>query len=156
LAAAAGVGYVLFVEVRQLGRELELALQMLDRQNRVIADLRGQLAPVHAASSKAVNLKGLEATPAAFGKAIIDPRSGQGLFYAYKLPPPPPGKTYQLWALEGGKPYDAGIFVTDAQGNGYLLVKKLPRLNQIDAVAVTVEPAGGVPAPTGAMVLLGT
>jgi anti-sigma-K factor RskA len=29
-------------------------------------------------------------------------------------------------------------------------------MEQVDAVAVTVEPAGGVPAPTGAMVLLGS
>jgi anti-sigma-K factor RskA len=155
-ALAAGLAGILLVQVRELQRELELAQQRLGEQGRKVAELQRELGPIRAASSRAINLKGMEAMPASHGKAIIDPQSGRGVFFAYKLPPPPPGKTYQLWALQGDKPFDAGIFVTDADGNAYLLVQKLPQMEQVDAVAVTVEPAGGVPAPTGAMVLLGS
>ena len=155
-AAAAGLAAVLMLQVRELQKELELAQARLGEQGRQIAQLQRELAPIRAATSRAIQLKGLETVPASHGKAIIDPRSGQGVFFAYQLPPPPPGKTYQLWALRGGQPFDAGVFVTDAEGNAYLLVEKLPPLDQVDAVAVTIEPEGGVPAPTGTMVLLGT
>lgn len=58
------------------------------------------------------------------------------------LPVPDEGKQYQLWALVGGKPVDAGVFELVA---GIQRVKDIP---EADAWAVTLEPKGGSVSPT--------
>lgn len=58
------------------------------------------------------------------------------------LPVPDEGKQYQLWALVGGKPVDAGIFELVS---GIQRVKDIP---EADAWAVTLEPKGGSLNPT--------
>jgi len=44
--------------------------------------------------------------------------------------------------------------VVDASGTGSLAVRPLPGVASVNAFAVTLEPAGGLPAPSGAMYLL--
>ena len=67
----------------------------------------------------------------------------------------PSARVYQLWAIAGGQPISAGTFVPDAQGR-YELVADVPSLlERPAALAVTVEPQGGVPSPTGPKYLLG-
>jgi anti-sigma-K factor RskA len=60
------------------------------------------------------------------------------------LPVPDSGKQYQLWALVGGKPVDAGVFeVSDEAG-----LRRMKSVFEAEAWAVTIEPAGGSIAPT--------
>ena len=49
----------------------------------------------------------------------------------------------------------AGVFSVDASGTGSLSVAPLPGVSAVNAFAVTLEPAGGLPAPSGEMYLLG-
>lgn len=60
------------------------------------------------------------------------------------LPVLPAGKQYQLWALVGGKPIDAGVFDTDRQS----LQRTARAIGAADAFAVTIEKVGGSPTPT--------
>jgi len=99
-------------------------------------------------------LAGLEGAPDAGGAAFVDPRTGRAVFHAYGLPPAPPDKTYQLWWIAEGRPVSAGVFDVDETGAGSLEIEAPPP-EDVDLWAVTVEPAGGVPQPTGAMVLRG-
>lgn len=99
-------------------------------------------------------LAGLEGAPDAGGAAFVDPRTGRAVFHAYGLPPAPPDKTYQLWWIAEGRPVSAGVFDVDETGSGSLEIEA-PPAETIDQWAVTVEPAGGVSQPTGAMVLRG-
>jgi anti-sigma-K factor RskA len=102
-----------------------------------------------------VTLVAGEAHPAPQGKVFYHPQKGL-LFYAANLPALPSGKTYQLWLVPThGNPISAGIFQTDAHGNGEVLLPQLPVGVAAKAFAVTVEPAGGVPQPTGPKVLVG-
>ena len=79
-----------------------------------------------------------------------------GVFVAAGLPEAPAGKAYQLWAIAGNNaPVSAGVFSVDASGTGSLSVRPLPGVTTVDAFAVTLEPAGGLPAPSGEMYLLG-
>ena len=55
-----------------------------------------------------------------------------------------------------GKPFDAGTFSVDASGNGFLEIDSLSEADKAQKFAVTLEPAGGVPQPTGEMQLLGS
>ena len=72
------------------------------------------------------------------------------------MPPPPPGKTYQVWVVTiDPAPISAGLIEPDPQGRVDVVFATPPDIPQPKAVAVTLEPAGGVPAPTGAKYLVG-
>ena len=59
------------------------------------------------------------------------------------LPAPASGKQYQLWALVGGKPIDAGVLLTGDQN-----VQRMKDILLADLWAVTLEPSGGSLVPT--------
>jgi len=68
----------------------------------------------------------------------------------------PSGKDYELWLIRGDQKIPAGLLRGDAKGalltaiDPALLAGPAP-----DAIAVTLEPAGGGPAPRGPIVLVG-
>jgi anti-sigma-K factor RskA len=112
-----------------------------------------------------VVLSGTDSNPTGFGKILWDPERKTAVLQV-SLPPQPDGTDYQLWVIRDQKPVDAGVFQVSARGgdvrtagsNGGLY--KIDRLvetdkRHINAFAVTVEPKGGVPQPTGKMMLLG-
>jgi anti-sigma-K factor RskA len=101
-------------------------------------------------------MAGTDKSPQAAGKILWSAQEKKALFFASKLPSPPEGKTYQLWIIANNKPFDAGIFSVDPQGNGFLKVPLLSEADKAQKFAVTLEPAGGVPQPTGDMHLLGS
>lgn len=59
------------------------------------------------------------------------------------LPEPPANKQLQLWAIENGKPVDAGV--VDLQCKG---ICKMKNILKAQAFAITIEPIGGNPTPT--------
>ena len=59
------------------------------------------------------------------------------------MPSPGEGKQFQLWALVGGKPVDAGVFVTGQEG-----IQRVKDVVNADLWAVTLEPKGGSLSPT--------
>jgi anti-sigma-K factor RskA len=101
-------------------------------------------------------LKGLEGNPAARAKLLWNPATKQGILWVSGLPPLPPGKSYELWAFAGDGPVPAGTF--DAKADAVTVIP-IPKQESLDDAgvkfAVSVEPKGGVPTPTGAIVLAG-
>jgi anti-sigma-K factor RskA len=74
--------------------------------------------------------------------------------YSGQLAPAPAGKSYQLWLVPAsGAPVSAGL-VDANQQSGAVVVHVAPGL-VAKAFAVTVEPQGGMPQPTGPKVLVG-
>ena len=61
-----------------------------------------------------------------------------------QLPKPGTDKQYQLWAIEDGKPVNAGVF----ELGDYLSLIKLKTIAQADAFAITLEKKGGSETPT--------
>lgn len=174
LAAAASLAAVLFagwaaLGVGELRRELArtaaagertaarlaLARSDLERAHTEIAWVSAALPIVASPAARAIVLAGLPAAPGAGGTAVVDPHTLTAVFYAHALPHPGAGKTYELWYLTAGGAVAAGVFDVDARGDGALRVEDLPDPAAVEAWAVTVEPAGGVLQPTGAMVLKG-
>lgn len=97
-------------------------------------------------------LAGVAPATAARGRAYVS--ASRGLFFAAEaLPPLAAGRTYQLWTIVAGQPVSHGVFGPEADGRAQVLAQAPP--GPVDAIAVTIEPAGGVPAPTGDKVLLG-
>jgi anti-sigma-K factor RskA len=136
-------------DLRQRLLEQERTLTMVRAES---TEQTRQLALLTDPASRVVELAGLPPSPSAQGRVIWNPRAG-GLLVAVDLPPVPPGKTYELWAISGGKPLPAGLFTVDAQGKGTLTLSPLEGVSTVDVFAVTLEPEGGVPQPTGQMYL---
>ena len=79
------------------------------------------------------------------------------LLVADRLPAPPAGRVYQVWVIEGGKPASAGLLGDEGGGRGMLIVTPpKPDASGSVTVAITDEPPGGLPAPSGSIHLAGS
>lgn len=92
------------------------------------------------------------------GHVLWNERKKAWVFYAFGLPQPEQGKEYQVWFMtEKEGPVSAGVFMPDQSGVGQVLASPPSKLfGKITAVAVTMEPMGGLPKPSGAMYLRGS
>jgi len=96
--------------------------------------------------AQAVTVSGSGPAPSA--KYFLDRRAGRVVIAASALPPAAPGRTYQLWGIENGKPpVSLGTFNTDSSGRALASVA-VPAGLRIGVTAVTDEPSGGSPQPT--------
>jgi anti-sigma-K factor RskA len=83
--------------------------------------------------------------------AYLHPHMGVAIT-ADQMPSMPAARTLQLWFVpKSGKPVSAAIFHPDASGQIALVAPVTIPLNEIAALAVTDEPAGGSPQPTTAI-----
>jgi anti-sigma-K factor RskA len=131
-----------------LAHDADQLKEELRAQQAVIAILRDP-------TTQVVSLAGLPPAPGARARMMWHEKAG-GIFVATGLPAAPVGKAYQLWAIAGtNAPVSAGVFTVDDAGTGSLSVRPLPGVTTVNAFAVTLEPAGGLPAPSGEMYLLG-
>ena len=77
------------------------------------------------------------------------------LMYDGWIEPPPEDKSYQLWVVPmEGSPISAGVFNPATSDHAHWLTK-VPEGVTAKAFAITMEPAGGAPAPSGPKVLAG-
>jgi anti-sigma-K factor RskA len=72
--------------------------------------------------------------------------SGEAVLSVGHLPPPPAGKAYEMWIIDGGRTLPAGIL----RGSLSTLARPVP---PGASVAVSVEPADGSLQPTGPLLL---
>jgi len=101
-----------------------------------------------------IDLQGQAAAPDARARALWS-RSRGLVFTAANLPPAPAGKSYQVWVVTAQAPISAGLLMPDSTGGGIQYYMTPPDIAPPVAVAVTLEPEGGVPAPTGERYLVG-
>lgn len=103
-----------------------------------------------------IALGGQAPQPKSSGRVFWDKDSGRWHAFFFDMKPPPPGKEYELWFITADeKKVPAGTFGVDAQGNGELVVEVPPGIGPLALAAVTDEPLGGAPQPTGAIQLVG-
>jgi anti-sigma-K factor RskA len=85
---------------------------------------------------------------------VYAPTDGQvALLCVYGMPALPADKTYQLWLIKDGKRDSGGLLRVTQDGFGLLVVRPEIPLSAYSGLGVTVEPAGGSPAPTSPRVL---
>jgi len=99
----------------------------------------------------------LAAQPVAAGahaRAYVSHKDGM-VFTAEGLPAAPTGKVYQLWVIVNAKPISVGVFSPDATGRVHAVMDTPPINAMPGTVAVTLEPTGGLPQPSGAVYLAG-
>ena len=157
-AAAFTSGLVAARYEARLGSLARQTAQVRDEVRREQQALRDEVAAARAVAqllrdpaTRVVALAGLPDAPNASGRMVWHEKAG-GRLYVTGLPPAPPGKTYELWTIAGATPRPAGTFDVDAAGAA---ARPVPPAEDgpVKVFAVTLEPAGGVPAPTGPMVL---
>jgi hypothetical protein len=146
LAAAAVIALLLG------GWNLSLQRQISD-SGQQLALVRQALLAASDPTSRVATLTGTDAAPGASGIAVI-PASGTGYLVLRDLPALPAGEVYQAWYLAGGVPTSAGLM--DPSASGLTVMAGVEPVAGTDTIALTVEPAGGVPQPTGAVVVAGT
>jgi anti-sigma-K factor RskA len=162
VATAAGLYAMnLRARVESLEARLEVAQLRLAAADRAMVDARrvafetqSAMAVLAAADLTRVDLQGAPAAPQAVGRALWSRQSGM-VFAANNLPPLPAGKIYQVWLVAGGPPVSAGLVAPDDTGRGVAIFRTPVDVAGPVTVAVTIEPEGGVPAPTGAFYLTG-
>lgn len=92
-------------------------------------------------------LAGTDAAPATSGFAVLpDAPSETGYLVLQGLGAAPAGKTYQAWFVTGDQPRSAGLL--EVGSDGLAVLPGLRPDGPADAVAVTLEPAGGSRGPT--------
>ena len=101
-----------------------------------------------------IDLQGEAVAPDARARALWS-RSRGLVFTAANLPPAPTGKAYQVWVVTAQAPVSAGLLTTDPTGGGTQYDMTPADIAPPVAVAVTLEPSGGVPSPTGERYLVG-
>jgi len=131
--------------------------------NTRILDLEAQLgqerlmlATLTSSDVRVVDLAGQGATPQAGARIFLDQSARKLYVYVRRLPPAPSGRTYQLWFVpKAGNPVSATVFNTSQQGSSLSEVAVPQDVGDLSAAAVTTEPAGGLPQPSGPYALLG-
>jgi anti-sigma-K factor RskA len=129
---------------------------MLNDKDRDLKAKEAELAWLKDPRVQLALLKGLESNPTAKAKLLWDPESKQGILWVSGLPPLPLEKSYELWAFVGDQPVPAGTFDARADGATVIPISREENLGEAPVkFAVSIEPKGGVPKPTGAIVLVG-
>lgn len=105
---------------------------------------------------KVLFLGGKDPQPSARAKVFWSEKAKRVVVVAGNLAALPPGKQYELWVFDKGKPVPAGVFDADASGRALFESADLSSIASAQNFAVTIEPRGGVPQPTGPIVLLGS
>jgi len=131
------------------------ALGVRYRSERATAD-RYDRALAMVTSSDSVNLRLAPApgTPAAtHARYRGRPGAGIAIVTCSSFPPPASGRTYQAWVRHGTTWTSLGTVEPDADGSARLIAENAALAALPDGVQVTLEPRGGSPARSGAVVV---
>jgi anti-sigma-K factor RskA len=125
------------------------AVVALGQRSSTPAEVAGNeqmVAVLGAADLQTATLPMETATP---GRFLYSPSQNQGVLVVAGMPEVASDQTYELWLFHDGEPVPAGVF---RPGDGGAAVAAVEGIVQgAEQVAVTVEPAGGSPRPTGAV-----
>jgi len=158
IALVAATGFYAMMQRQQTATALagkaaaDARVSSLQRQ---INGLSERLAVLSAPDAVQIKLAGQPDAPGATASVVMSPTKGMVLT-ALNLPQLAVGKIYQLWVVTKSGPVSIGTFEVAADGSvtGTMPITAAAKLDPV-AVAVTIEPAGGVPSPTGPKVLVG-
>ncbi len=162
LAGLGGYAWQLQRRVSSLSARVHVAEQRASAAERNTLEARraadeaqAGLAVLAAPDLVRVDLAGRRPAPQATARALWSRQRGM-VFTTAGLPPAPAGRVYQVWVVTANAPVSAGLLEADPSGGITAFFRTPVDIAPPTAVAVTLEPAGGVPAPTGEMYLVGT
>ena len=140
-------------ELRRLTQVLSSRVAQLEVQ---VSQTQNYIATLTSPDVRVVNLAGQGLNVQASGRIFWDQSKKKWLFYVRDLPQLPKDKSYQLWFVPAsGNPVSAVVFNTENDGSTEQEIDVPEGVPGLKAAAVTTEPAGGLPQPSGAFALLG-
>jgi hypothetical protein len=116
---------------------------------------RAELASTVLAAADVVrfNLEGSTEAGRATGHALFSRTRGL-VVSATRLPPVATGFVCEIWILGASGPVSAGFFTPDAKGHAMFATDTPPDVPRpVTGLMVTLEPVGGMPVPSGTIVL---
>jgi hypothetical protein len=140
-----------------LGQQAQDASQKIDALSKVLNE-RIQLEHVlDAPDLEVTRLAPIGPTAGAHAVIVMSKASGDTVLRVNGLDAPPPGRVYELWWITKQQgPVEAATFSAESGKEVLTKVGAPPAGDRLMATAVTLEPAGGVPKPTGVMYLKGS
>ncbi len=137
-----------------LDGKIQKALEEAKAAQAKIQNAQEMIEILQAPDSMMVSLASLD-VPRASGKVCYNARLGK-LACSTHLPPPPSDKAYQLWLVPiTGNPVSAGLIAPNMVSTDDMWIADVKAGTTAKVFAVTLEPAGGMPQPTGPKVLVG-
>jgi anti-sigma-K factor RskA len=144
----------LWLHTLQLDTQIDALKAREQQQEAQIAQQQAVVDMLGAKDTVVVSLAEQKQQPLGTARVLYNAKRGM-LVYNGTLPPAPADKSYQLWLVPAsGAPISAGVFES-SDGSTDRIVVQVPQGTVAKAFAVTLEPRGGKPAPTGPFVLLG-
>lgn len=110
-----------------------------------LLDCNQKLKEMLSSNGQRVLLKGTPKSPQSFATVYYDTLSQWAVLNIVDLPPTPPQKQYQLWAIVSGTPLDLGVFDHTTHQSAYKEIKFVPHAQ---AFAITLEDYGGKASPS--------
>jgi anti-sigma-K factor RskA len=145
----------LWTQNRRLDRDLSNMNATLEQQRKDLKDARELADLIESRDTATIELAAQPGMPVGKAHVMYNAKMGM-LMYDGELTPAPAAKSYQLWLVPmNGNPISAGVFNPPA-GQPDRWMKNLPKGVAAKAFAITIEPAGGMPHPTGPMVMMGS
>jgi anti-sigma-K factor RskA len=153
-AALALAALVLWNENQRVNRQVADLRAVMQQQQQELEDARAMADLVADPNTVIVTLEQQPDAPTGSGHVLYNLQLGT-LLYDGLMAPAPAEKSYQLWLVPvQGNPISAGVF-NPVVGQANRWSMKMPPGVKPKAFAVTLEPAGGKPQPTGPKVLVG-
>ncbi len=163
---AFGFSIILILGLFLLGYNLLSLKDTVESQKTEIVQLKTELekkqellAVLESKQIEIVIMNGLKVNPAGYGKVIWSPDNRSAILQISNLPAVPKDKDYELWVIKDDVPINSGVFsFEDKNQPNFFKITNLAEgdKSKINAFAITLEPKGGVPKPTGDMYLLGS
>ena len=138
---------------REFSQEARSLLAQTRSQNIELTRLNEAFAILNGADTTVTSFG--EQQPKPKGRVFVNPSQGI-LLIASNLPMAPAGKAYEMWVIpKGGKaPVPAGMFQANSDGTAMHVQLGALDVSAAMAVAVTLEEAAGVTAPTTTPVIV--
>lgn len=159
--AAAAAGLILAGteawRANRTSRELAQLRASFDSVRGRLGVVEEQRSHILDASTALYRLTATSDSAARMGAQVFWSRDQQTwLLHAFNLPRLPEGRVYQLWFVTAAAKISAGVLDPDAEGHAVLLVSVPPAARASIVGAISDEPSGGSPQPTGPIVLAGS
>lgn len=140
---AIGAAGLLVVALVSWNLLLHGQIRDLDTDNSEL-QARVESAQSETSDSRVLTLSGQDETQQTQAE-VVSLRDGRAVLLAEDMPSIPEGRTFQIWVIQGENASPSGLFQPSEEPVATVVKNTL---QNADAVAVTVEPAGGSPQPT--------
>ena len=145
---------LLWTENIRLDRQLAEQRAAIEAQQKQLDEARHTVDLMAAKDTVTVALASQPGMPKGAVHVMYNAKMGMLMCDGW-VEPAPKDKSYQLWLVPmDGKPISAGVLNAPSGPIDHWMMK-LPQGVAAKAFAVTLEPSGGMPQPTGPMVLVG-